>query len=51
MECRLPDTTKIATLTGWEPTRSLPDILDDVIACERARSEVVTLPDPKTSGT
>jgi nucleoside-diphosphate-sugar epimerase len=37
MERRVPDTAKIHGLTGWAPTRSLPDILDDVIAFERAR--------------
>jgi UDP-glucose 4-epimerase len=37
MERRVPDVTKIAELTGWEPTRSLDEILDDVIAFERAR--------------
>jgi UDP-glucose 4-epimerase len=37
MERRVPDTEKINALTGWEPTRSLPEILDDVIAFERAR--------------
>ena len=38
MERRVPDTTKINTLTGWEPTRTLDDILDDVIAFERERT-------------
>jgi UDP-glucose 4-epimerase len=33
---RVPDTTKIRTLTGWVPTRSLEEILDETIA------EVVT---------
>ncbi len=37
MERRVPDTAKIHGLTGWEPKRSLDDILDDVIAFERAR--------------
>ncbi|MEO5680204.1 MAG: GDP-mannose 4,6-dehydratase [Acidimicrobiales bacterium] len=32
MRRRVPDTTKLRELTGWEPTRSLEDILDDVIA-------------------
>jgi len=36
MERRVPDLGKIRGLTGWEPTRSLEDILDDVIAYERA---------------
>jgi UDP-glucose 4-epimerase len=29
---RVPDTTKIAELTGWRPTRSLSDIIADVAA-------------------
>ena len=37
MERRVPDITRIRNLTGWEPTRTLDDILDDVIAFERAR--------------
>ena len=37
MERRVPDTAKIHGLTGWEPKRSLDDILDDVIAFERTR--------------
>jgi UDP-glucose 4-epimerase len=37
MERRVPDTTKLERLTGWTPTRSLDDILDDVIAYERRR--------------
>jgi UDP-glucose 4-epimerase len=39
MERRLPDIAKITSLTGWEPTRSLNDILDDVIAFESERVE------------
>jgi UDP-glucose 4-epimerase len=31
MQRRVPDTTRIKTLTGWSPTRSLDDILADVI--------------------
>jgi UDP-glucose 4-epimerase len=37
MERRIPDIEKIAGLTGWAPTRTLDDILDDTIAYERAR--------------
>jgi UDP-glucose 4-epimerase len=37
MERRYPDTTKIETLTGWRPIRSLDDILTDVIADQQAR--------------
>jgi UDP-glucose 4-epimerase len=29
---RVPDTTKIRTLTGWMPTRTLDEILDETIA-------------------
>jgi UDP-glucose 4-epimerase len=41
MERRVPDTTKITALTGWRPTRTLDDILDDVIAFERPRAQTV----------
>jgi UDP-glucose 4-epimerase len=41
MERRLPDTTRIQGLTGWEPTRNLEVILDDVISFERSRLEAV----------
>ena len=37
MERRIPDITKIRDLTGWLPARTLDDILDDVVAFERAR--------------
>ncbi len=37
MERRIPDIEKIRGLTGWEPTRTLDDILDDTIAYERMR--------------
>ena len=36
MERRVPDIGKISALTGWGPKRTLDDILDDVIAHERA---------------
>jgi UDP-glucose 4-epimerase len=32
MQRRVPDTTKLRTLTGWSPTRTLDDILRDSIA-------------------
>lgn len=32
MQRRLPDTTKVRTLTGWKPTRSLGDVLAETIA-------------------
>jgi UDP-glucose 4-epimerase len=38
MERRVPDVNRIRTLTGWQPTRTLEDILDDVIAFERERA-------------
>jgi len=36
MRRRVPDTTKLRELTGWVTSRSLEDILDDVIAESRA---------------
>jgi UDP-glucose 4-epimerase len=36
---RVPDTTALRQLTGWEPTRGLIDIVDDVIAYERNTRE------------
>ena len=35
MRRRVPDTTKLHELTGWEPRRSLDDILVDAIADAR----------------
>ncbi len=35
MARRVPDTTKLETLTGWRATRSLDQILDDVISESR----------------
>ncbi len=32
IRCRIPEISKIRALTGWEPTRSLDDILADVVA-------------------
>ena len=32
---RVPDITKIKELTGWEPKRSLDEIVDEVVAWER----------------
>lgn len=34
---RVPDIAKIRTAVGWQPERSLEEILDDVIAYERQR--------------
>lgn len=42
MERRLPDISKIKTLTGWEPSRSLDATITDVIAHQRA--EQATFP-------
>jgi UDP-glucose 4-epimerase len=40
MRRRVPDTTKIRSLLGWQPTRRLPEILRDVVEHERAKSTV-----------
>ena len=32
MQRRRPDTTRINTLLGWEPTRSLDEVVKDVAA-------------------
>jgi UDP-glucose 4-epimerase len=37
---RLPDISRIRGLTGWEPNRSLEDIITDVTAYERKRLAV-----------
>jgi nucleoside-diphosphate-sugar epimerase len=39
MQRRIPDTTKIRQQIGWRPTRSLDQILADVVAEHRARGE------------
>lgn len=39
MERRLPDTTKLRELTGWEPTRGFDEILEETIT-EAAREEL-----------
>ena len=33
---RKPDTAAVRQLTGWEPTRDIDEIIDDVIAYERS---------------
>jgi UDP-glucose 4-epimerase len=38
MQRRVPDITRIQNLTGWQPRRSLKEILLDVIATEKATS-------------
>jgi UDP-glucose 4-epimerase len=40
---RVPDTSKIASFTGWQPTRDLDDILDDVIAEARKERDAAEL--------
>jgi UDP-glucose 4-epimerase len=32
---RVPDTTKIRDLIDWRPTRTLQDVIQDVVACQR----------------
>jgi UDP-glucose 4-epimerase len=44
MERRVPDISKIRTLTGWEPTLGLDRIIEDVIAFERQRAEAWIAP-------
>lgn len=39
MQRRVPDTSKLRALTGWEPTRTLDDIIDETVA--EARSELL----------
>jgi UDP-glucose 4-epimerase len=41
MRRRIPDTTKIARLLGWRPTRRLDEILDDVIESQRAKDALL----------
>src|SRR5437588_863192 len=40
MRRRVPDTAKIRTLTGWEPKRTLDDILRETILAARAEQSV-----------
>jgi UDP-glucose 4-epimerase len=42
MERRVPDTSKLRTLTGWEPTLGLDRIVDDVIESERSATQPAT---------
>jgi len=37
---RLPDISRIGELTGWQPTRSLEEVITDVIAYEKERLSV-----------
>jgi UDP-glucose 4-epimerase len=32
---RVPDTTKVRELLDWRPTRTLEDVVQDVVACQR----------------
>jgi UDP-glucose 4-epimerase len=42
---RVPNTTKVRELIGWRPTRTLEDVIQDVVACQRdARSLTATVP-------
>jgi UDP-glucose 4-epimerase len=47
---RVPDTGKINAFTGWKPTRTLDEILDEVIAEARAERQVI-LTDPGVEST
>lgn len=38
---RRPDTTALRKLTGWQPTRTIDDAIDDVIAFEQAALSLV----------
>lgn len=38
MQRRVPDIRKLTGVTGWEPSRTLDEILDDVITYESARA-------------
>ncbi len=40
MERRVPDTTKLESLTGWTPAHGLEQTIDDVIESERSRLSV-----------
>ncbi|HVL30933.1 MAG TPA: GDP-mannose 4,6-dehydratase [Solirubrobacteraceae bacterium] len=41
MPRRYPDTSKIAAAIGWEPTRSLDEILSDVISFHQSEAAIV----------
>ncbi|MGR8010901.1 NAD-dependent epimerase/dehydratase family protein [Streptomyces hypolithicus] len=57
MERRVPDTTKLRALTGWQPRRSLADVLADAIADARAAerytqsAHVPATPEPRLPAT
>ncbi len=37
MERRFPDISKVSALTGWVPTRTIEQIVDDTVAFELNR--------------
>jgi UDP-glucose 4-epimerase len=41
---RIPDITKVRDLIGWSPTRSLEDIIRDVVAHQRSVNSVPEIP-------
>ncbi len=45
MRRRVPDTNKLHGVTGWQPERSLDEILTDVIAWERAHVDAPAAPE------
>lgn len=49
MRRRVPDTTKVRSLTGWRPTRNLNDILDEVIAEAQLEPVDIAMPLPRIS--
>ncbi|MET9882020.1 GDP-mannose 4,6-dehydratase [Streptomyces sp. NPDC006430] len=57
MERRVPDTTKLRALTGWQPRHGLADVLADAIADARAAvretpsGHVPAPPEPRLPGT
>jgi UDP-glucose 4-epimerase len=42
MSRRVPDTRKLAALTGWRPARTLDDAILDTIAATRAAQTAAT---------
>lgn len=40
---RRPDTTKLEQMTGWKPTRTLEDAIDDIADFERGRAAALPL--------
>jgi nucleoside-diphosphate-sugar epimerase len=41
MPRRVPDISKIRTAIGWEPTRTLDDVLTDVVRYQQEEAAVV----------